>query len=98
MAKDAANNSRPWRCAFVVLALVFSTAGFLPAQTIATNGLRISGNGYVSIPHNAAFNPYPFTVAAWVRTANFNASAEPIVSKYFNGSFNGWSVHTVNGR
>jgi hypothetical protein len=80
------------------VALFLAATGILPGQTVATNGLRIEGNGYISIPHFAGFNAYPFTVAFWMRTTNFNASVEPVVSKYFNGSFNGWSVHTLNGR
>jgi len=68
------------------------------AQVTPGNALRFNADSYVSIPHSAAYNLYPFTVSAWVRTTNINASPEGIVSKYFSSGFNGWSMHTHSGR
>src|SRR5688572_33340376 len=86
------------RCVFVLVALAMSMACALHAQTIATNCLRINADGSVSIPHFAPFNAYPLTVSAWVRTTNITGTIEPLVSKYLNGSLNGWSVHMLSGR
>ena len=63
------------------------------AQGSAGSALRFDGtNGYVSVPHSAVFNSYPFTATAWIRTTNTGVQAQGIVSKYVDGSGNGWAV------
>lgn len=80
------------------LAFAFISTVAVHAQGVATNALRFNGNyQYVSIPHFNGFNAFPITVSAWMRTTNISPHREPVVSKYFNGSGNGWSFHTVNG-
>jgi hypothetical protein len=69
------------------------------AQLLTSYALRLDGtNGYVDAGHNAAFNAFPLTIGAWIRTTNINPVAQGIVSKYFDASFNGYSLHLVNGR
>ncbi|MCC6233640.1 MAG: DUF3466 family protein [Verrucomicrobiales bacterium] len=48
-----------------------------------------------SVPHNVAFNAYPMTVAAWLRTTDTDGA---IASKYADGSLNGWTFRVVGGR
>lgn len=43
-------------------------------------------------------NLYPLTVLAWVRTSDARALVGGIVSKYADGSGNGWSVGLFQGR
>jgi hypothetical protein len=69
------------------------------AQVLSGSAPRFTGtNQYVSIPHNPAYNVFPFTVSAWMRTTNLNNSPGAIASKYFASGLNGFSMHTVNGR
>jgi hypothetical protein len=55
-------------------------------------------SSYVTVPHNAAFNSYPFTVTAWFRTSNASNIVQGIVGKYLDGSANGWVLLVQNGR
>src|SRR5688572_14746453 len=89
---------RAWLFLLVALGFGWMLTGTARAQVTAGSALRFNGDSYVSIPHNNAYNAFPFTVSAWVRTTNINPSAEGIVSKYTSGAFNGWSMHTINGR
>lgn len=69
------------------------------ARADAGYALRLDGvNSYVSVPHNAAFNTYPFTVTAWFRTSIASNIVQGIVSKYLDASGNGWAVIVQNGR
>ena len=52
----------------------------------------------VQVPHVAALNAYPLTVSAWIKTTNTAAQVGGIVSKYADGSFNGWSLFSYAGR
>jgi concanavalin A-like lectin/glucanase superfamily protein len=53
---------------------------------------------YVEVPHAAAFNAFPLTIMMWVRANRSATFAEGIASKYANGSLNGWTVFTYQGR
>ncbi len=52
---------------------------------------------YAEVPHATALNSYPFTVSAWIRTTDTSAAVRGIVSKYADGSFNGWSMFISGG-
>ena len=52
---------------------------------------------YVDVPHATALNSYPFTVSAWIRTTEDSALVRGVVSKYADGSFNGWSLFLYGG-
>ena len=66
---------------------------------IATNCLRFDGtNGYVQVPHNTNLNAYPLTAMGWFRTTNTVAGVQGIVSKYADGSGNGWSLFVTAGK
>jgi hypothetical protein len=68
-------------------------------QPVATNCLRFNGvSGYVQVAHHAELNAYPLTAAAWFRTTNSANVVQGIVSKYQDGSGNGWAIVIVNGR
>ncbi len=63
------------------------------AQVGPGSTLRFDGtNGYVSVLHSAAFNSYPFTATAWIRTTNTGVAIQGIVSKYVDASGNGWTM------
>ncbi len=81
-----------------MLASWFSGTG-LWAQSGAGSALRFgSTNAWVQVAHNPNFNAYPFTVSAWFRTTNGAAVVQGIVSKYLDGTGNGWTLVVQNGR
>src|SRR5882757_10653666 len=83
---------------FESLAILFSFNS-LYAQPSAGAALRFgSTNALVQVAHNTNFNSYPFTVTAWFRTTNADNNAQGIVSKYVNGSGNGWALVVQNGK
>gem|GEM_PF-2133992 len=60
--------------------------------------LQFNGtNNYVTVPHNAAFNAYPLTITAWVKTSRTAATLDGIVSSYFPGSLDGYSLFVYQG-
>src|SRR5436190_12931595 len=66
---------------------------------VAANALRFDGvNGYVQVPHQTNLNAFPLTASAWFRTANAGAVVQGIVSKYMDGSGNGWTLVVQNGK
>lgn len=72
------------------------------ALALPASAQRLSGNyldltsGSVQTAHAADLNAYPLTVTAWVRTTG-SAGFKEIVTKYVGASFNGYSVHLING-
>src|SRR6267142_1567252 len=82
----------------VLLGILFNCNG-LHAQPSAGAALRFgSTNAVVQVAHNTNFNSYPFTVTAWFRTISADNNAQGIVSKYVNGSGNGWALVVQNGK
>jgi len=77
---------------FTVAAPVETDCG--PLTALEFDGV----DDYVEISHSAALNPYPMTIAAWVKTAQVSANATGIASKYNDGSANGYSIALINGR
>jgi hypothetical protein len=60
-------------------------------------GLSLDGvNDFVRVPHTAALNAFPITVAAWFKT-NTTAGLKGVVNKYFAGSFNGYQIFFQDG-
>src|SRR6478736_8621259 len=83
-----------WFAASLLLA-----ADVCHSQITPGNALRFNGtNGFATVPHDAALNSFPITITAWVRTARTSSAVDGIVSKYFDGSFNGYSLNLRNGR
>ena len=79
----------------VLLLLVAASA---ESQVTPGTSLRFNGtNGFVSVPHNTALNAFPLTITAWVKTLRNSTQADGIVSKYQDGSFNGYSLLLNNG-
>jgi len=69
------------------------------AWTAGTTGQGVALDGvddYVRIPHNAALDAYPITVAVWFKT-NTNSGIRGLVNKYASGSFNGYQIFFNNG-
>jgi len=96
--RGVSHNTGGWAGRWVMFSALL-LAGAAHAQLLSGSALRFNGtNQYVSIPHNAAYNVFPFTVSAWMRSTSINVSAEGIVSKYVSAGFNGFSMHTANGR
>ncbi len=52
-------------------------------------------SGYVNVPHTAALDSYPLTVAAWIKTSATGLNG--IVNKYYPGSMNGYQVFMNGG-
>lgn len=70
----------------------------LQAEADAGSALRFNGtNSYVSVPHAPALNAFPLTITAWVKTLRNTNLVDGIVSKYFDASFNGYSLNLRNG-
>ena len=67
------------------------SAGHL-GQAAALDGV----NDYVSIPHAAALNAYPLSVAVWFKTGT-TTGWRALVNKYAGGSMNGYQVFLYNG-
>ncbi len=68
-------------------------------EPIAANGLKFNGtSGSVEVNHHNDLNGYPFTASAWFRTTNGAANVQGIVSKYADGTGNGWTLVVQNGR
>src|SRR5204862_8056268 len=60
-------------------------------------GVLLDGvDDYVSIPHNAALNCFPLSVAVWFKTST-NSGVRGLVNKYVAGSFNGYQIFFNNG-
>ncbi len=102
-AKDSAKLPRSlpfipgWK--FIAACLLLLCAIRVPAQSSAGTALRFDGvDDYVEIADDPALNTYPLTITAWVKTLHTTNSYEGIVSKYWPGSGNGYSLHLYNGR
>jgi hypothetical protein len=64
-------------------------------------GFALSGDGgvrWVSVPHDDAFNSFPLTVSAWIKTSSTVDDTAGIVSKYNDASFDGWSLFLRKGK
>jgi hypothetical protein len=60
--------------------------------------LQFDGVGaYVQVAHKTNLNAFPLTVTAWFRTTNTANAVSGIVSKYVDGSGNGWFLVVQNG-
>jgi hypothetical protein len=65
-----------------------------PAWTVGKLGQALLFDGltnYVSVPSTAALNPYPLSVAFWMKTGA-TTGVRGIVSKYVAGAVNGYQV------
>jgi len=79
----------------------FYRAQLLGADGILSPGYALQFDGavrYVQVLHTPAFNAYPITVSAWIKTTNTAAPVGGIVSKYADASANGWGLFTYAGR
>jgi len=81
------------------LGLVLAEPGRAQGPYDPGSALHFDGGvRYVTVPHAAALNSYPFTVSAWIRTTESSATVRGVVSKYADGSGNGWSVLLNGGK
>lgn len=81
-----------------VVVLLLLAAAPAPSQVTPGSCLRYNGtNTVVSIPHNAALNAYPLTITAWVKTLRNATLVDGSMSKYRDGSFDGYSLLLYNG-
>ncbi len=77
----------------------FSSTAPIALAPVATNALKFDGvNGYVQVPHHTNLNAFPLTAGGWFRTTNTVSPVQGIVSKYVDGSGNGWSLFVANGK
>ena len=79
-------------------ALIGGFLCFGGARAEAGTALRFDGtNAFAQITGGAAFNSFPLTVTAWVRTTNQDTFIRGIASHYKSSSLNGWSVYLYGG-
>src|SRR5439155_16033958 len=67
-----------------------------PVAVPGAVGAALSLNGvnqYVRVPHTAALDAYPLTVAAWVKFGSTTGRGG-IVNKYVIGAYNGYQIFT----
>ncbi len=63
---------------------------------VVSGALSFDGlNDSVDVPHDAALDAYPLTVAAWVKTSATGLGG--IVNKYYPSSWNGYQIFTTGG-
>ena len=68
-----------------------------PVASLAGAALQFNGaTSSVTVPNQPALDAYPLTVEAWINTTQSNGNAA-LVSKYADGSFNGWQMFLHNG-
>jgi hypothetical protein len=60
------------------------------------NAFFMDGKTYIEIPHNEAFNQFPFSVSAWVKSNQINSGH--IVNKYYAAAWNGWALYSGDAR
>ena len=77
-----------------VIALWPVTMPAAPGAALQFDGV----NGYVQVTNNQNLNPLPFTATAWFRTTNNTAGIQGLVSKYMDGSSNGWYLIVQSGQ
>src|SRR5688500_5735756 len=95
--RGVSHAGRNWTRLIVLFGALVLT-GTVHAQLLSGAALRFNGGpGHVNVPHNTAFNSYPLTATAWLRTTNASTT-QGIVSKYFDASGNGWSIIVQGGR
>lgn len=64
----------------------------------AGSALRFDGtNAYVRVAHAPALDTFPLTITAWVKTLRNAALVDGIVTKYQDGSFDGYALILYNG-
>jgi len=79
----------------------FYRARLFDADGVLSPGDALQFDGavrYVQVLHTTAFNAYPITVSAWIKTASTVAQVGGIVSKYADASANGWGLFTYAGK
>jgi hypothetical protein len=80
-------------------ALLGALAAVPAAGSGAGAALHYEGvNGYVQVAHNQSLNAFPLTATAWFRTTNAAVGIQGLVSKYVDGSGNGWFLIVQNGK
>jgi hypothetical protein len=71
-----------------------------PLWTVGVLGQALAFDGvgtYVNVPHAAALNAYPLTIAAWIKTGA-TTGVGAIVNKFVAGTSNGYQLFVDNGR
>ena len=55
-------------------------------------------SAYVQVANDNNLNAFPFTATAWFRTTNTSSAFQGIVSKYVDGTGNGWALILQSGQ
>jgi hypothetical protein len=73
--------------------------GSSSSTTVAGTALQFDGvNDLVEVPHDDAFNAFPLTITAWIKTSQASGSYPAIVSKYNGGGASGYAIGLDQGR
>ena len=63
------------------------------------SALRFHGRGdFVRVAHSPELNPYPLTLAFWLRTTDTGGEARGLVGKYADTTLNGYALFLSEGR
>lgn len=65
-----------------------------PRGAISLDGVDDS----VTVAHRSSLNAFPLTLAAWIRTSRSGPMVDGVISKYADGSFNGYGLFVYFGR
>jgi len=70
---------------------IIGNSKFVPnINNIPNKAFDFDGATKIQIPHNTAFNAFPLTISAWIKTSDANPGH--IINKYENASWNGWTM------
>ena len=79
----------------------FYRATSAPSGITLQAGNALVGDGVaarVEVPHDIALNIFPLTISFWLNSTDTDAAARGLVSKYADGSLNGYSLFLYEGR
>ena len=101
VCRHAVNSKRLVFQRSLFAALAFAACGIASrahAQSGPGFALQFNGtNNYVSVAHNTALNAYPLTITAWIKTSHNAAIYDGILSSYFPGGLDGYSLFVYSG-
>ena len=79
----------------------FYRATTAPSGVTLQAGNALLGDGIaarVEVPHDIALNAFPLTISFWLNSTATDAAARGVVSKYADGSLNGYGLFLAQGR
>lgn len=78
----------------------FYRAAAAPSGIVENPGNALTLDGLISrveVPHDSALNAFPLTISFWVKSADTDLLVRGLVSKYADGSLNGFGLFLYGG-